>query len=170
MEPPEKELTGGGDKCSDINLPFRALNKDFNKAAIPDTSTALGRRAWNSGRRNLRGRGTHLTFPTATLYRIARAREEMTCLHQNILKEKEMLEEGLEGEKKVEKERAGRKGKAPVIPVNDVDPSPTEEVDEEITQLKKQIRGLQGKMMEGVNDKTKGYNQIKRIVREEIPD
>lgn len=40
MEPSEKELTRGGDKRTDTNLPFRA--EDFNEAAIPDSSTALG--------------------------------------------------------------------------------------------------------------------------------
>lgn len=52
----------------------------------------------------------------------------------------------------------------------DVDPSSIEEVEEEIAQLKEQIKGLQGKVIEYANDKAKGLNPAKRIVREEARD
>lgn len=80
-----------------------------------------------------------------------------------------MLEEGLEA-KKNEKEISRRWSKVPAIPVIAVDPSPAEEAEKEIAQLKEQICGFQGKMMEGTNDKAKGFKQAKRIPKEKIPD
>lgn len=53
-----------------------------------------------------------------------------------MLKEQEVLDEGLEEEKEAERERVGQKAKAPVVPVIDVDLSPTEEADGEIARLK----------------------------------
>lgn len=47
------------------------------------------------------------------------------------------------------------KAKAPVVLVIDVDPFPTVEAAEKIARLKEQIRDLQGKMIEGANDKAK---------------
>lgn len=119
-----KRTDRGANKRPDRNLPFKALNEDFNEAAIPDTNTALGRVQGTPGEGTSFVEGAALHFLQRLFTESPELGKEITCLHPNMLKEQEMLEKGLEAEKEVEKEKARHRNKAPVIPVVDVDSSP----------------------------------------------
>lgn len=104
MEPPKKELTGGGDKRPHINLPFRALNEGFLDGDMPDSSTALDRFQGTPEEGTSVVQGPALHFLQQLFIELPELGKEVTLLHQNMLKEQEMLEEGHETEKEAKRQ------------------------------------------------------------------
>lgn len=118
-----------------VEQSFRSLAEDFTKVIQPsDTNTALG--AIQGTPRE----GTPaLHFLHMLLKESPELEREMARLCQALVREQEILEEGIRLEREGETERAKQKEKTPNIQVGDLRLTLAGDKNEEITRLKEQI-------------------------------
>lgn len=112
MDPGANEGTIEGERRPARNNPFRALNEDFNKSIHPSsTNTPLGAMHGTPSEGTSTVKGPALHFLHWQLRESPELEMEIARLHQTMMKEHEMLEEGLLQENEVEKEKAKRRVK-----------------------------------------------------------
>lgn len=115
MDPSVNEGTAKGEQRTTRNNPPRAWNKDFDEAIQPpNTNTTLGAMHGTPGEGTSTVEGPTLHFLHRLVRESLELEMEMARLHHTMMKEQEMLEEGMREEKKGEKTRAKRKGKMPI--------------------------------------------------------